>query len=221
MIHCIQKYIYMYMSLFLYFFELVLVFPLPSPTSHLFFWICCLHWSLNICCLCSRRSHITLHPFCFLLLSSLLKRKFQINFYLGGGKSPNVWRDENNVDTFLFMFHWIGLHCTRASRKNLQSTTIINNSSFSLSRTLFIRTNGYAYFLVLATVTAGTLWPISWAWDDNALGRKGKILQFKSKNLLNFRISWLGSAVLLSHSRPILNDIFPRHSQPLESSPPS
>ena len=185
MIHCIQKYIYMY--IFIYFFKLasqgflVFEFPLPSPTSHLFFWICCLHWSLNICCLCSRRSHITLHLFCSLLLSSPLKRKFQINFYLVGGKSPNVWRDENNVDTFLFMFHWIGFHCSRASRKNLpQSTTIVNNSSFSLSCTLFIRTNGYAYFLVLATVTTNTLWPIRWAWDNYALGRKGKILQFKS-----------------------------------------
>ena len=174
------------MSLFSYFFELasqcflVLVFPLPSPTNHLFFWICCLHWSLNIYCLCSRRYHLTLHPFCSPLLSSLLKRKFQINFYLGGGKSPNVWRDENNVDTFLFMFHWIGLHCTRASRKiSPQSKTIVNNRSLSLSRTLFIRTNGYAYFLVLATVTAGALWPIRWELDNYALGRKGKILHFK------------------------------------------
>ena len=86
MIHCIQKYIYMY--IFIYFFELasqcflVLVFPLPFPTSHLFFWICCLHWSLNIFCLCSRRSHITLHQFCFLLLSSPLKGSF---------KSISIW----------------------------------------------------------------------------------------------------------------------------------
>ena len=127
-----------------------------------------------------KKISLNLAPLLLSLVVISSEKEVSNQFLFGWRKSPNVWRDENNVDTFLFMFHWIGLHCTRASRKiSPQSKTIVNNSSLSLSRTLFIRTNGYAYFLVLATVTAGALWPIRWELDNYALGRKGKILHFK------------------------------------------